>query len=88
MSLLEIQDPSLYAEGVWAHPTAALERGGVLIASNEAADILGDDRWWQLVILIISHDASGTVGLILNRPSSLQFGRKKGGLPFVVQVRG
>jgi putative AlgH/UPF0301 family transcriptional regulator len=34
------------------------------------------------VVLIISHDAGGTVGLILNRPTGLVLGRKSGGLPF------
>jgi hypothetical protein len=36
----------------------------------------------QAVVFVISHDAGGTVGLILNRPTGLVLGRKSGGLPF------
>lgn len=82
MSLLEIQNPSLAAEEVWAHPTPGPERGGLLLAAPDATRILGSERYWQVVVLIISHDAGGTVGIILNRPSGLVMGRKQGGLPF------
>jgi putative AlgH/UPF0301 family transcriptional regulator len=37
-----------------------------------------------VVALIVSHDAAGTVALILNRPSGLVLGRKQGGLPFAM----
>lgn len=39
------------------------------------------------MVLVIAHGSDGTVGLVLNRPTSLMFGRKKGGLPFSVEVR-
>ena len=46
--LLEIESPRLAAEGLWAHATPRPEAGGLLIASLEAADILGDDALWQV----------------------------------------
>lgn len=46
----------------------------------------------QVVILIVAHNEQGSMGLILNRPTSLVFGTKtkdkKSGLPFPVEVRG
>ncbi|KAI8463409.1 MAG: hypothetical protein J3K34DRAFT_444077 [Monoraphidium minutum] len=82
MRLLAAQNPNLAAEEVWAHPTPGPERGGLLIAAPDAPESLGSERYWQVVVLIISHDAGGTVGIILNRPSGLVMGRKQGGLPF------
>jgi hypothetical protein len=86
MRLLQIQDPSLAAEEVWAHPTAGPEKGGLLIATPQSTRILGNDKYWQTVIFIIDHNPKGSVGLILNRPSGMVMGRKPGGLPFVISV--
>ncbi|GBF90268.1 transcriptional regulator [Raphidocelis subcapitata] len=82
MRVLRDQNPGLAAEEVWAHATPAPERGGLLISAPDATRLLESERYWQLVVLVISHDAGGTVGLILNRPSGLVMGRKQGGLPF------
>jgi hypothetical protein len=86
MRLLQIQDPTLGAEEVWAHPTAGPEKGGLIIATPQANRILGNDKYWQTVIFIIDHNLKGSVGLILNRPSGMVMGRKPGGLPFVISV--
>ena len=37
-------------------------------------------------MFIIRHDEQGTLGLILNRPTSLHMGRGRGGLPLTVEV--
>ncbi|EFJ44634.1 hypothetical protein VOLCADRAFT_106296 [Volvox carteri f. nagariensis] len=79
--LLEIQNPSLAAEGLWAHATSRPETGGLVIASLQGPTILNDDRLWQVVVFLTSHGADGSVGLILNRPTGMVLGRKPGGLP-------
>ncbi|GFR47306.1 hypothetical protein Agub_g8993 [Astrephomene gubernaculifera] len=79
--LLEIQNPSLAAEGLWAHATPSPETGGLLIASLQGPAILNDDRMWQIVAFLTSHGSEGSVGLILNRPTGMVLGRKPGGLP-------
>jgi len=71
--LLQRQNPSLAAEGLWCHP-AEVEQGGLIIALRSAPDVLGDERYWQVVILLIQHDSRGSVGLILNRPSGITLG--------------
>jgi len=38
----------------------------------------------QAVILLVDHGSSGSVGLVLNRPTGLVLGRKSGGLPFTI----
>lgn len=43
--------------------------------------------YWQAVIFIIEHSERGSMGLILNRPTSLVLGKQRGGLPFAVSVR-
>lgn len=79
--LLEIQSPSLAAEGLWAHATTGPEAGGLLLSTRAAPALLHSERMWQLVIFITSHGPEGTVGLILNKPTGLVLGRKPGGLP-------
>lgn len=46
--LLEIQDPKLAAEEVWAHATPQPERGGLLLATPRNAAVLGTERLWQV----------------------------------------
>ncbi|GLC33339.1 hypothetical protein PLESTB_000344200 [Pleodorina starrii] len=79
--LLEIQNPSLAAEGLWAHATPRPETGGIVIASLDCPTLLKDDRMWQVVVFLTSHGPEGSVGLILNRPTGMVLGRKPGGLP-------
>ncbi|KAG2485122.1 hypothetical protein HYH03_016109 [Edaphochlamys debaryana] len=80
--LLEEQSPRLAAEGLWAHSTPLPEAGGLLLASLQGPQMLGDDRLWQTVVFVVSHSPEeGSVGLILNRPTGMVLGRKQGGLP-------
>lgn len=83
--LLEVENPRLAAEGLWAHATPRPEAGGLLIASLEAADILGDDTLWQVVIFLTTHGPEGSVGVMLNKPTTMVLGRKQGGLSFTLQ---
>lgn len=46
--LLEIQNPSLAREGMWAHATSTIEKGGLLIAKPETAELLNNERMWQV----------------------------------------
>ncbi|PNW84162.1 hypothetical protein CHLRE_04g223700v5 [Chlamydomonas reinhardtii] len=79
--LLEIQNPALASEGIWAHGTPRPEVGGLVISSIEAPELLKDDRLFQLVIFLTTHGPDGSVGIILNRPTGMVLGRKPGGLP-------
>jgi Uncharacterized ACR, COG1678 len=61
------------AAGVWgagAHPAAAQElaNGTLLVASPE----LPDPNFARSVVLVLRHDDNGTVGVVLNRPTSLE----------------
>lgn len=38
----------------------------------------------QAVILLVDHGPGGSIGLILNRPTGLVLGNKRGGLPFKI----
>lgn len=78
------QTPRLAAEELWAHPTSVVERGGLLVATPRITEVLEDDRMWQVVVFVIQHDADGTVGFILNRPTRLSMGMKLGGKPLEV----
>eukprot|EP00873_Tetraselmis_striata_P025166 jgi/Tetstr1/445430/TSEL_033211.t2 len=71
--LLQRQNPNLAAEGLWCRP-ADPEKGGLLIAAPEGPEVLQDGRLWQTVIFLTKHDAEGTIGLILNRPSAVNIG--------------
>lgn len=84
LQLLESQNPELALEETWAHATGAAEVGGLLLATLDAPKLLGDE-YWQAVVFIIRHDEQGTLGLILNRPTSLHMGRGRGGLPLTVE---
>uniref|UniRef100_A0A383VTF1 YqgE/AlgH family protein n=1 Tax=Tetradesmus obliquus TaxID=3088 RepID=A0A383VTF1_TETOB len=79
--LLQVQNPSLAGEETWAHATAQPEVGGLLLASRDVPDT---DKYWQAVVLLVQHSPAGSVGLILNRPSSLKLGVGRGGLKFAI----
>ncbi|BDA41837.1 probable UPF0301 protein CT0663 [Coccomyxa sp. Obi] len=66
-------DRKLAQESIWAHETELPEVGGLLIAQPQIAELTGDPRLWQLVILLVEH-GQRTVGLIINRPSSAKVG--------------
>lgn len=75
--LLEIENPRLAAEGLWAHATTSPEIGGLLIASMQCSDILGDDKLWQVRTQrptyvpgwgCVRWDALETTGVLLARP--------------------
>ncbi|PRW39208.1 transcriptional regulator [Chlorella sorokiniana] len=78
--LLQIQSPALAQEETWAHATGAPEVGGLLLATSVAPGMLGDE-YWQVVVFLLQHGPQGSLGLILNRPTSLKMGRGRGGLP-------
>lgn len=46
--LLQIQNPKLAAEEVWAHATPHLETGGLLLSTRDAPLILNNDMYWQV----------------------------------------
>jgi hypothetical protein len=69
-----MQDRKLAQEGLWAHPTEVPEVGGLLIAQPHAPELLGDARYWQLVIFLLEHGARGSRGVILNRPAAAKVG--------------
>jgi len=46
--LLQLQNPRLAAEELWAHDTTHPERGGLLLATLDAPKILGTDKFWQV----------------------------------------
>jgi hypothetical protein len=50
--LLQIQNPRLAAEDLWAHATGAPERGGLLLATIEAPKIMQDDFLWLVVAVL------------------------------------
>jgi len=46
LRLLEVQNPKLATEGIWAHATAQVEKGGLLLATPDNPLILGTERYW------------------------------------------
>ena len=40
----------------------------------------------QVVVFLLQHGPQGSLGLILNRPTSLKMGRGRGGLPMSLDV--
>ena len=64
------QDRKLAQEGLWAHETEVPEVGGLLIARPEGPELVGDARYWQLVIFLLEVGPRGARGVILNRPAS------------------
>jgi hypothetical protein len=47
-TLLQIQNPALAAEGLWAHPTPRPEQGGILVASNSITEKLDNEKYEQV----------------------------------------
>lgn len=81
-NLLKEQNPRLAQEDIWAHATpCGPETGGLLLATPAAPAMLRNAQWWQQVVLLLQHGPSGSLGLLLNRPTSLVMGRGRGGLP-------
>lgn len=79
--LLAEQDPQLASENCWAHPSVLPENGGLLIATPEAPEVLGNARVWQSVIFLLSHSQNGSIGFVLNRPTGYLLSEGRGGLP-------
>jgi putative AlgH/UPF0301 family transcriptional regulator len=75
----------LAREETWAHATGAPEVGGLLLATPDVSRLLGE-QYWQAVVLLVRHDEEGSLGLILNRPTELNMGRGRGGLPIRLQA--
>eukprot|EP00747_Dinoflagellata_sp_TGD_P178840 gnl/TRDRNA2_/TRDRNA2_28591_c0_seq1.p1 gnl/TRDRNA2_/TRDRNA2_28591_c0~~gnl/TRDRNA2_/TRDRNA2_28591_c0_seq1.p1 ORF type:complete len:325 (+),score=24.56 gnl/TRDRNA2_/TRDRNA2_28591_c0_seq1:41-1015(+) len=58
----------------WAFPAHTIERGCVLI-SRPCVQFQGAQPFFdRAVILVVSHDTSGTAGLIANKPTGLSLG--------------
>ncbi|GFH11556.1 uncharacterized protein HaLaN_07071, partial [Haematococcus lacustris] len=85
-TLLHRQDPVLGREAVWAHSIPDAEQGGLLLATRQAPEVLMNDGLEQAVVFLASHGPEGSLGLLLNKPTSLMLGRKPGGLRFDVAV--
>ena len=62
------QNRYLSAEGTWARPAAACEKGCLLVAGPQAPQLM-DTRYTELVILLLDHGPDGSAGVILNRPT-------------------
>jgi putative transcriptional regulator len=80
--------PATVAAGGQLQPGAvkALARGKILVAGRE----LGDPNFAETVVLVLEHNAQGTLGLILNRPSETPLTRlldlpAGGSVPLVYQ---
>lgn len=46
LKLLEIQNPKLATEGIWAHATTQIEKGGLLLATPDNPLLLGTETYW------------------------------------------
>lgn len=62
---------------MWAHHVPVPEQGCLLVA-HPLMFTTAQEYFFQSVILVFSHDASGSAGLILNRPTEHQIGRISG----------
>ena len=81
-----LQNPELAGEGQWVHCTAVPEAGGLLLATAATPKLLGGSAFWQAVVFLARHDAEGSLGLILNRPTNDRVGRGPDGWPVPVLV--
>ncbi|GAX79802.1 hypothetical protein CEUSTIGMA_g7242.t1 [Chlamydomonas eustigma] len=84
---LELDSPDLAAEGFWCHPTSRPEKGGLLVASLKVSELKGNDRLEEVVAVLIEHGDQGSIGLILNRPTSMVMGKRPNGMPLQLSVR-
>lgn len=57
----------------WAHPLVRPELG-CLVLANESMFTQRQQYFYHAVILVIQHGLDGTVGLILNRPTTFTMG--------------
>lgn len=57
----------------WAHPLVRPELG-CLVLANQSTFTQQQQYFYCAVILVIQHDVDGTVGLILNRPTTFTMG--------------
>jgi len=75
IDLLKKQGLSSLAENLpWAHPIAVPEKGCLLLAN--AFMFLGNQQYFnQAVVLLIEHNESGSMGIILNRPTQYDMGQ-------------
>jgi hypothetical protein len=46
LKLLEVQNPKLASEGIWAHATTQVEKGGLLLATPDNPLLLGTETYW------------------------------------------
>lgn len=56
----------------WAHTTPLIEQGSVLLAAPGDHFALNQQYFHKSVILIIQHDSTGDIGLIVNRPTAVR----------------
>lgn len=46
LKVLEVQNPKLASEGIWAHATTQVEKGGLLLATPDNPLLLGTETYW------------------------------------------
>jgi putative transcriptional regulator len=68
MSILSVLLISLISVPALAQAPVAEPAPGVLLV---ATDDMSDSRFWHSVILLLEHDDTGTLGLIINRPTEV-----------------
>jgi putative transcriptional regulator len=68
MSILSVLLISLIGTPALAQAPVAEPAPGVLLVATED---MPDPRFWRSVILLLEHDDSGTLGLIINRPTDV-----------------
>lgn len=75
-ALMCVSNPELADQPLWAVP-CVLEKGAVILAASALSDAsqLLQQHQQEAVIFVTSHDANGTTGVMLNRPTSLVLSR-------------
>ncbi len=68
MSILSVLLISLISTPALAQAPVAEPAPGVLLVATED---MPDPRFWRSVILLLEHDDTGTLGLIINRPTNV-----------------
>lgn len=68
------QDPALAADEAWAHPIAEVEPGCLLVATPDCHSILGNEVYWQAVMLVTHSGPDGVLAFMLNRPTQSRLG--------------
>eukprot|EP00227_Mantoniella_beaufortii_P015131 CAMPEP_0197596210 /NCGR_PEP_ID=MMETSP1326-20131121/24570_1 /TAXON_ID=1155430 /ORGANISM="Genus nov. species nov., Strain RCC2288" /LENGTH=451 /DNA_ID=CAMNT_0043162673 /DNA_START=49 /DNA_END=1401 /DNA_ORIENTATION=+ len=77
LELLRAQNPKLAAGKPWAHTIAAPEKGCLLLAAEDEFK-LGQQYFHQSVILLLEQNEKGSMGVILNRPTTYNMGYVSG----------